>query len=84
MRNGKHNIYAVTPDGSKQWKLTDHDYSEGWHDWSSDGKWLVFDMANQEETQFHIMLMNWETKEVTQLTDTTFKYQQSPVFILKK
>lgn len=80
-QGGRHNIYAVTPDGKKQWKLTSNDYSEGWHDWSADGKWLVFDAANKEETQYHIMLMNWSTREVKQLTDTTYKYQQSPVFV---
>ncbi|NEU09180.1 hypothetical protein GZH53_12710 [Flavihumibacter sp. R14] len=83
MQNGRHNIFAVSPDGKKQWRLTANDYSEGWHDWSADGKWLTFDMANQDESQYHIMLMNWQTKEVRQLTDAKYKYQQSPVFVLK-
>jgi TolB protein len=81
MQGGRHNIYAVAPDGKKQWKLTSNDFSEGWHDWSPDGKWLAFDMANKDDTQYHIMLMNWKTKELKQLTDATHKYQQSPVFI---
>ncbi len=83
MQEGKHKIYAVTPDGKKQWKLMNSFYSEGWHDWSPDGQWLAFDMANETESQYHIMLMNWKTKEVKQLTDTTHKYQQSPVFVFK-
>lgn len=83
MQNGQHNIFAVTPDGKKQWKLTENKFSEGWHDWSFDGNWLTFDMTNPEETQYHIMLMNWKTKEVKQLTDTTHRYQQSPVFLWK-
>ncbi len=84
MQGGKHNIFAVMPDGSKQWRITNNNFSEGWHDWSKDGKWLIFDMANQDESQYHIMLMNWETKQVKQLTDTTHKYQQSPVFLKVK
>jgi TolB protein len=83
MQDGKHSIFAVMPDGSKQWKLTSNNFSEGWHDWSDDGNWLTFDMANQDESQYHIMLMNWKTKEVKKLTDSAHKYQQSPVFILK-
>jgi TolB protein len=83
MQEGRHKIYAVTPDGKKQWKLINSFNSDGWHDWSPDGQWLAFDMANEEESQYHIMLMNWKTKEVKQLTDTTHKYQQSPVFVLK-
>ncbi|MBK9098910.1 MAG: PD40 domain-containing protein [bacterium] len=80
-QDGKHNIFAVTPDGSKQWKLTDSKENEGWHDWSPDGKWLVYDSANVDESQYHIMLMNWETKVVKQLTDTTYQYNQAPVFV---
>ena len=81
LQDGKHSIFAVTPDGKKQWKLTGNHFPEGWHDWSSDGQWLAFDMSKENETQYHIMLMNWKTKEVKQLTDSTYKYHQSPVFI---
>lgn len=83
MQDGRHNIYAVTPDGKKQWKLTENNFSEGWHDWSPDGHWLTFDSTNEDESQYHIMLMNWKTKEVKQLTDTTHKYQQAPAFLWK-
>lgn len=83
MQNGRHNIFAVTPDGKKQWKLTENNFPEGWHDWSSDGKFLVFDKSNEDESQYHIMLMNWETKEVVQLTDNKYQFQQSPVFLWK-
>lgn len=81
LQDGRHSIFAVSPDGSKQWKLTDHEFAEGWHDWSPDGKWLAFNSSDWEETQYHITLMNWETKEITQLTDTTYKSQQAPVFV---
>ena len=81
LQDGRHSIFAVTPDGSKQWKLIDNPESDGWHDWSSDGKWLVYNSSDNAETQYHITLMNWETKEKKQLTDTTYKSQLSPVFI---
>jgi TolB protein len=83
MQNGRHNIFAVTPDGKKQWKLTKNNFSEGWHDWSTNGKLLVFDKSNEDETQYQIMLMDWKTKEIKQLTDNRFQFQQSPVFLLK-
>lgn len=81
LQDGRHSIFAITPDGKKQWKLIDNPESEGWHDWSADGKWLVFNSSDKAETQYHISLMNWETKEKQQLTDTTYKSQLSPVFI---
>ena len=81
LQDGRHSIFAITPDGKKQWKLIDNPESEGWHDWSSDGKWLVFNSSDKAETQYHITLVNWQTKEKKQLTDMTYKSQLSPVFI---
>lgn len=82
-QNGKYSLYAVTLDGSKQWKLTENQENEGWHDWSPDGKWLAIELFDNNQTQFHIGLMNWETKEMKVLTDTSFQYQQCPNFVLK-
>ena len=81
LQDGRHSIFAITPDGKKQWKLIDNESSDGYHDWSSDGKWLCFNKSDNEETQYHIMLMNWKTKEQKQLTDDSYKSQLSPVFI---
>lgn len=84
LQDGKHSIFAITPDGKRQWKLNKGEIPEGWHDWSSDGKWLVFNSSDLEETWYHITIMNWKTKETKRLTDDTYKYHQSPVFIEKK
>ena len=82
-QNGKYSLYAVSLDGQKQWKLTDNKENEGWHDWSPDGKWLAIELFDNEQTQFHIGLMNWETKELKILTDSTYQYQQCPNFVTK-
>lgn len=79
---GKQSIYAVTPDGKKQWKLTDSKLDEGWHDWSPDGEWLAFDSRDEATRRYDIMLMNYKTKEVKKLTgSSTFRVNQSPVFV---
>jgi len=82
-QSGKNSLFAVMPDGKKHWKLTSYAGIEGWHDWSQDGKWLVFDTSDAKETQYHIAIMNWKTKEVRQLTSTDYKTQLSPVFVVK-
>lgn len=84
VRNGKSSLYAVTPDGKKNWKLTDNELNEGWHDWSPDGKWLAVEMYDKDDTEFGIYLMHFDTKEVRKLTDPKdFKYQQAPVWVKK-
>ena len=82
-QNGKYSLYAVSLDGQKQWKLTDNTENEGWHDWSPDGKWLAIELFDNDQTQFHIGLMSWETKEMKILTDTSYQYQQCPNFVVK-
>lgn len=55
--------------------------NEGWHDWSPDGRWLAVELFDDEQTQFHIGLMDGGTKEMKILTDTAYPYQQAPVFV---
>jgi TolB protein len=79
---GKQSIYAATPDGKKQWKLTDLKIDEGWHDWSPDGEWLAFDSRDETTGRYDIMLWNYRTKELKKLTgSSSFKYHQAPVWL---
>ncbi|TXC81643.1 TolB family protein [Luteibaculum oceani] len=80
-QNGKYSLFAIKPKGGKSWKLTEQSFQEGWHDWSSDGKWLAvesFDLAGED---FNIHLINWKTKEIKILTDSSYRYEQAPVFV---
>lgn len=82
-QDGKHSIFAITPDGKKQWKLIDNPESEGWHDWSKDGQWLLYNNSDIAEKQYYISLMNWRTKKVKQFPNTIYPSPLSPVFIKK-
>lgn len=82
-QDGKYSLYAVTPDASRQWKLTGNDQEEGWHDWSPDGRWLALEVFDSAQTKFDIMLMNWLGKSTRILTDHNYIYQQAPVFVRK-
>lgn len=75
-------MYAITPGGDQR-KLTDNPQNEGWHDWSPDGNWLAIEFFDDQQSQFHIGLMDMNSKSVQILTDTTYKYQQAPVFVYK-
>lgn len=79
-QKGQHQIYAVTPNGKKQWQITSGEMGSGWHSWSSDGEWLVMDKTNKEEKSYDIYLMNFKTKKETRLTDSD-KTEQAPVIV---
>lgn len=79
-QDSAYHLYKVTMDGKGQDRLTKNKMSEGWHDWTPDGKWLAFERFNRELKEVDIYLMNWKTKEVKQLTNS-WKYEQAPVFV---
>jgi TolB protein len=82
---GGQSIYAVTPDGAKQWKLIEAKQDAGWHDWSPDGEWLVFDSRDVATGRYDIFLMNYKTRELKKVTGaSSMKYHQAPVFVLAK
>lgn len=77
-------IFGVSSDGSKNWQISQSGKDEVYHDWSPDGKWLVFDQYQDTVSrQYHIVLMNWQSKESRILTDTLLRTQLAPVFVKK-
>jgi TolB protein len=80
-QNNKYSLYAVSTDGLNQWKLTNNNFEEGYHDWSLDGLFLAIETFDENQSQYHISLMNWQTKKMNQLTDSSYNYQQAPVFV---
>lgn len=79
-RKGQNQIYAITPNGKKQWQITSGEMGSGWHSWSSDGKWLAMDKSTPDEKSYDIYLMNYKTKKTIQLTSDS-KYEQAPVIV---
>jgi TolB protein len=84
MQKGKYHIYGITPDGKKQWQVSNTALNEGWHAWSPDGEWLVFDQFNDEQTAFDIVLLNIQSGEHRMITKGEWRIEQAPVFVTGK
>jgi len=80
-QNGRYDLFGVKPDQPGSFKIINLDLEPGWHDWTSDGKWLVTDVANS--TRYDIYLINWKTKEKKRLT-SDWRAEQAPVFVKVK
>lgn len=77
-------IFAVNPDGSGNRQISQSGKDEVYHDWSPDGRWLAFDQYQDTVShQYHIVLMDWKSKETRILTDTLIRTQLAPVFVEK-
>ena len=81
-RKSNYSIFSINPDGSGLTQITPDSTDETYHSWSPEGNWIVYDGV-QEEDNYDIFLMNFDTKAIRRLT-TDIKYEQGPVFVSVK
>jgi TolB protein len=80
MQKGNYSIFTITPDGTETTQLTADSLGEGWHAWSPDGQWMVFDVSGLNGEYYDVCLMENSTKKVKKLTDD-WRTEQAPVFV---
>ncbi|WP_420315713.1 TolB family protein [Ekhidna sp.] len=76
-------LFQINPDGSGLKKLTPDSIPVGWHSWSPDGTMITFDSntgENDEDMNFDIFIMEYESGEITRITSDTL-FEQAPVFV---
>ena len=81
-QSGNYNIFVIDPDGKNQTKISPDSIDGGWHSWSPQGDWIVFDGTLNNEN-YDIFILNYKTKELKRLTDADI-YEQAPVFVKSK
>jgi TolB protein len=79
-QKGQVQIFAITPDGKKQWQITSDTLNSGWHAWSDDGNWLVMDKSTRAEKEYDIYLMNYRTLKTICISSDP-KTEQAPVLV---
>ncbi len=77
-RDGKMVLMAFDLNSNKSSEWFAHQNEAGWHDWSSDGRWVVADMSSP--TGYDIYMIDPTTKSVKRLTDD-WRSEQYPVFV---
>lgn len=68
LQNGAYQLFAIRPDGKKQWQLTNGNREAGWHDWSKDGNWLVADITDTANRFYDIGIMRYGDSSFKLLT----------------
>ncbi|MBL7888297.1 MAG: PD40 domain-containing protein [Bacteroidia bacterium] len=82
-QNSNHSIYSIKLDGTDQRKLTDDLFNEGWHAWTKDGNFLVYDGSDLEDKNFDIYLKDVQSGFIKRLTTDSI-VEQAPLFIQSK
>ncbi|MFT7453077.1 MAG: TolB protein [Patescibacteria group bacterium] len=81
-QNGNYSLFVYNSLLNKSRQMTSDTLDEIWHDWSPNNEILFFDGRQSDSlVSSHIFSMDMKTKEVIQLTDTSFLFQQGPVYV---
>lgn len=72
-----YDIYEIKPDGSGLKRITHSPFDEGWHYWSPDGNYIVYD-GTDETGNYDIYLMEYDTKKIHRLTHKE-QFEQAPI-----
>jgi len=79
-QNGNYSIFSVGPDGTDVKQITGDEINEGWHRWSPDGEWIVFDASDKNSAWYDIWLTKADGTGLKKLTDD-WRFEQGPVFV---
>lgn len=82
-RGGSYSIFTIHPDGSGERQLTPDGFDQGWHAWSPDGRWIVYDGTPSDHYDYNIYLMRADGSDLRQLTHDPLT-EQAPVFVRRK
>jgi len=79
-QNSNYSIFSTSPEGKDVKQLTTDELNEGWHNWSPDGEWIVYDASDKNSTWYDIWLMKADGSGLKKLTDD-WRFEQGPVFV---
>ncbi len=79
MQKANYSIFTINTDGSSIKQLTDDKANEGWHAWSPDGQWIVYDGSDLKGEHYDIYLMKADGSGIKKLTDD-WRTEQAPIF----
>lgn len=78
-----HSIHSINLNGTDSKKLTDNTFNEGWHVWTQDGKFLIYDGSDLQDKNFDIYLKDVEGGLIRRLTTDSI-VEQAPLLIQYK
>lgn len=79
-QNSNYSIFSTSSEGQDVKQLTTDELNEGWHNWSPDGEWIVYDASDKNSTWYDIWLMKADGSGLKKLTDD-WRFEQGPVFV---
>ncbi|NND32291.1 MAG: hypothetical protein HKN76_06830 [Saprospiraceae bacterium] len=75
-----YSIFQVNIDGKEPRQITFGGGDEGWHSWSPDGKFLIYDGCENPGTNSDLFLLDLDAGQTTRLTSTGYP-ERGPIFV---
>ncbi|MBT8188789.1 MAG: hypothetical protein KJO29_00050 [Bacteroidia bacterium] len=80
-RNGSYSIFTTDASGQNTQQITPDGFNQGWHDWSTDGKFVVFNgSSTKDNPNYDIFLLDIGKRQINRLSFDSI-YEQAPVFV---
>ncbi len=80
MIEDSYQIFSIRLDGTHKKQLTQIPAQSGWHSWSSDGNFLIYDGSNELNQSSDLYLLDPKTQIVHRLTDTPYS-ERAPIIL---
>lgn len=78
-RSDEYHIFRINADGSQELQLTSDPGNQGWHTWTPDGKKLIYD-GDQGQNSSDLYLLDFPSQKLLKLTDTPYP-ERAPIII---
>ncbi|MCB0689625.1 MAG: PD40 domain-containing protein [Saprospiraceae bacterium] len=79
-RGNQYHIFSINADGTQNIQLTRDPGNQGWHSWSLDGKYLIYDGDKGNNSPVDLFLLKMENQHLEQMTKTPFP-ERAPFFL---
>lgn len=80
-QNGTYSIFSIDKNGGDASQITSDGFNQGWHNWSPDAKYIVFDGCSvKRDSNYDIFLMDIEGRNISRLSFDTL-YEHAPLFV---
>jgi TolB protein len=81
-QKGSYSVFIYNPLLKESQQLTSDEMNQGWHSWSPDNRYLIYNgFSKEKDAAYHIYVWDSETNSTVMITDSTYQLHQAPICV---